>query len=73
MSTSSLASKLLKSSIWTYLASWLDKLIGFISTLILARLLMPDDFGVVAATSIITGLFHIISSVGTDQYLIRKK
>ncbi|GEM_PF-4937244 len=69
---SSIASKILKSSIWQYLGSWLDKLIGFISTLILARILLPDDFGVVAAATIVTGLFHVIASVGTDRYLIRK-
>ena len=68
----SIASKILKSSVWQYLGSWLDKLIGFISTLILARILLPDDFGVVAAATIVTGLFHVIASVGTDRYLIRK-
>ena len=72
MSTPSLASNVLKSSFWVYLASWLDKLIGFISTIVLARILVPDDFGIVAVTGIITGLFHVIASVGTEQYLIRK-
>ncbi len=66
------AQKILKSSFWQYLASWLDKLIGFISTIILARLLVPDDFGVVSAAAIVTGLFHVISVVGTGKYLIRK-
>jgi len=73
MSQNSIATRILKSSFWQYLGSWLDKLIGFISTIILARILVPDDFGVVAATAIITGLFHVISSVGTDLYLIRQK
>lgn len=72
MPKDSLAAKLLKSSFWQYLSSWLDKLIGFISTIILARLLVPDDFGVIAAVSMVTGLFHVIASVGTDRYLIRK-
>ncbi len=72
MPKNSLATKLLKSSFWQYLSSWLDKLIGFISTIILARLLVPDDFGVIAAISLVTGLFHVIASVGTDRYLIRK-
>lgn len=69
----SLASKVLKSSIWTYLGGWSNKLIGFISTLILARILLPDDFGIVATASIVTGLFNVITSLGADQYLIRKK
>ncbi len=73
MSEQSIATKVLKSSIWQYLGSWVDKLIGFISTIILARILVPDDFGIVAAAGIVTGLFHIIGGVGTEQYLIRKK
>ena len=73
MSDNSIASKVLRSSLWQYLGSWIDKIIGFISTIILARILIPDDFGVVAAASLITGLFHVIGNVGTEQYLIRKK
>jgi len=73
MQSNSIATRLLKSSFWQYLGSWLDKLIGLISTIVLARILVPDDFGVVAAASIITGLFHVISSVGSDLYLIRQK
>lgn len=67
------ASKILKSSIWQYIGSWIDKLIGFISTLVLARILLPDDFGIVATASIVTGFFHVISSTGINQYLLRKK
>jgi O-antigen/teichoic acid export membrane protein len=73
MSEPSVASRILKSSLWQYLFSWIDKLIGFAATIILARILVPDDFGVVATASIITGLFHVISSVGTNQYLLRKE
>jgi len=73
MSKNSVAHKILKGSFWQYIASWIHRFIGFVSTLILARLLVPDDFGVVAATSIVTGLFHVISSAGTNNYLIRKK
>jgi len=73
MSDSSLAGKILKSSIWKYLGGWSSRLIGFVSTLILARILLPDDFGVVATASIVTGLFNVITSLGTSQYLIRKK
>jgi len=72
MSNKSIAQKIIKSSFWQYIGSWLDKLIGFFGTIILARLLVPDDFGIVAASAIVTGLFHVIASVGTEEYLIRK-
>jgi len=72
MSEKSIGSKILKSSFWTYLGGWGDKLIGFISTLVLARILLPDDFGIVATASIVSGLFSVITSLGANQYLIRK-
>ncbi len=73
MSDNSLSKKILGSSFWHYLTSWSDKLIGFTSTIILARLLVPDDFGIVASAGIVTGMFHVIASVGTGEYLIRKE
>jgi len=69
----SYASKIIKSSLWQYIGSWIDKLIGFIATIILARILLPEDFGVIATVSIVTGFFHVLSSVGTPQYLLRKE
>jgi len=73
MSQVSFSTKILKSSFWVYIGKWLDKIIGFVSTIILARILLPDDFGIVSAAAIITGLFHVISSVGTNQYLLRRQ
>jgi len=72
MTDNSLSKKILGSSFWRYLSSWSDRLIGFASTIILARLLVPDDFGIVASAGIVTGIFHVIASVGTEEYLIRK-
>lgn len=72
MSDKSVLTKLLKSSFWQYLGSWTNRLVGFVSTVILARILTPDDFGVIAAIAIVTGLFNVISAVGTEYYLIRK-
>jgi len=69
----SFSKRILTSSFWEYIGSWLNKIIGFISTIVLARILTPDDFGIVSAAAIVTGLFHVMSSVGTNQYLIRKK
>ena len=35
-------------SFLTVAMRWTDRLIGFLSTLVLARLLAPEDFGVIA-------------------------
>jgi len=69
----SLAHKILKNSIWLYIGQWINRLIGFISTIILARILTPDDFGIVASISIVTAVFHVISATGAKKYLLRKK
>jgi O-antigen/teichoic acid export membrane protein len=52
---------------------WIDRLFGFISTLILARLLLPDDFGIVAMASIIVGLVDTLLDLGVGSALVQNK
>lgn len=40
--------------------------------MILARLLTPEDFGVVAAAMIFTAFCEVVSRIGTEPYLIQK-
>ena len=54
-------------------AKLLSKFIGLISTLILARLLTPSDFGIIAAISIILYFFDVFANVATEQYIMQKK
>lgn len=63
----------MKSSLWVYLSRWLSKLCGIISTLILARILTTDDFGIVATVAIVTSLFNTLSTTGSIEYLLRRK
>ncbi|WP_244877402.1 oligosaccharide flippase family protein [Brumicola pallidula] len=51
--------------------SILKKMIGLVSTLILARVLLPEDFGIVAIAILIIGLIEILSNTGSLQYLLR--
>jgi lipopolysaccharide exporter len=53
--------------------SFLNKLIGLLSTLILARVLLPEDFGIVAIAALLVGFFEILSNTGAVQYLLRAK
>lgn len=48
------------------------KLIGLLSTLLLARLLTPDDYGIVALAVIAFGLIEILSNTGAEKYLITR-
>jgi lipopolysaccharide exporter len=51
--------------------SILNKLIGLVSTLVLARVLLPEDFGIVAIATLTVGFFEILSNTGSVQYLLR--
>ncbi|MFV0666086.1 lipopolysaccharide biosynthesis protein [Denitromonas sp.] len=52
---------------------WSDRLIGLVSTLVLARLLVPEDFGIVAMASIMVGLTDVLLDLGVHVALIHAK
>ena len=58
------------SSILMISASWLAKALGLISTIILARLLTPNDFGLVSIVMLVIYFFNIFSETGCKQYLL---
>jgi len=62
-----------KSGILTIAIRWSDRFIGFVSTLILARLLVPDDFGIVAMAYLLIGLIKVFSNFGVHVALIRNQ
>lgn len=66
-----MATHLARGSAWMIAARWTMRLIGLVSTVILARLLTPEDFGVVAIALIIVGLLETIAYVGVDLALMR--
>lgn len=52
-------------------ARWAMRLVGLTSTIILARLLAPDDFGVIAIAGIVVGLLETVAYAGVDLALMR--
>lgn len=54
-------------------ARWGIRGLGIVSTVILARLLMPEDFGIVALATMISGAIAIFGEVGLLLHLIRQK
>lgn len=59
------------SSILLVAESLAKKLIGVVSTLILARVLVPEDFGLVAIATLFMGFLDVLANTGTTQYLLR--
>lgn len=51
---------------------WVDRLVGVLGTLVLARLLSPDDFGLVAMATVVVGLFEVLVDLGVGPALIQK-
>lgn len=67
----SLGNKVAVGATWMVGVRLLERSIGFISTLILARLLLPDDFGVVAMALTVFAFIEIAGQFGFDFALIR--
>ncbi|MEM1189233.1 MAG: oligosaccharide flippase family protein [Pseudomonadota bacterium] len=61
----------LHSSLLLILRSMALRGIGLISTVILARILGPEDFGIVALAMLLIGLLEILVQTGSDQYVLR--
>jgi O-antigen/teichoic acid export membrane protein len=52
---------------------WSDRMIGLASTLILARLLVPEDFGIIAMASLVVGLLDVLLDLGVNVALIQNR
>jgi O-antigen/teichoic acid export membrane protein len=66
------AKGLLASAAFSSGAQFLSRLIGLVSTLILARILTPTDFAMIAIIAIVLHLFDILSHTGSEQYIVQK-
>lgn len=69
--TGSLKAHMLKGSAWMVAMRWSIRGIGLVSTVIMARLLTPADFGIVAMAMLVVGFLEVLSSFGIDLALIR--
>ncbi|MBN2266748.1 MAG: lipopolysaccharide biosynthesis protein [Candidatus Babeliaceae bacterium] len=69
----SLGKSVAKGALWLVLLRLLNKTIGLISTLVLVRLLAPEDFGIVAIAMSLFALIDLISRFGFDTVLIQKE
>lgn len=62
-----------KNAAWSVLLRLMMRCIGLISTLILVRILIPEDFGLVTMAIIVIGLAEALSDCGFDAVLINDK
>lgn len=52
---------------------WTDRLLGIVSTLILARLLVPADFGIIAMASLVVALVDTLLDLGVNAALVQNR
>jgi O-antigen/teichoic acid export membrane protein len=60
-----------RGALWMVAARTLDRGLGFISMLVLARLLVPDDFGIIAMAMSVVAVLDLLRAFGFDVVLIQ--
>lgn len=68
-----LNNKIVNATKWSALTEILSKLVTPITSMVMARLLTPEAYGVVATFSIIIALADIFSDAGFQKYLIQRE
>lgn len=69
----SASQKVLKSAALLLSIQLIQRGLGIISTMILARLLTPEHFGIVALIVIAMQFFEMLVETGTQQYIVQKQ
>lgn len=69
----SLAHKMVSGTLWMVLMRWVIRVIGLVNTAIIARILAPEDFGLIALTMIAVDLCITLADGDVDMALIRAR
>jgi O-antigen/teichoic acid export membrane protein len=62
-----------RSLAWSYSGQALNLLIGFGSSVVIARLVTPFEFGIFAFAAALTGLLGLLFSLGLANYIVREE
>lgn len=73
MAEESLARQTSASVIWMTAQKWVTRVGGFITIIVLTRILTPEDFGTAAAASMLMPLMYVLSDVGFSAYIVQAK
>lgn len=69
----SIKDKIITGAAWMMAIKWSSRLMGLVSTMVLARLLTPADFGLVAIAMGLIGIIDAFFDFGFDLALIKNK
>lgn len=73
VSASTVQKKMARGAAWMLLLTFVDRTVGLVSTLILARLLLPADFGIVAMAWSFIFVAELLAAFGFDVALIHRQ
>lgn len=73
MATDNLKQKAATGMAWTAVQKYSSMIVGFIASIILARLLMPEDYGAIGMLAIFMSLAEVFIDAGFGSALIQKK
>lgn len=62
-----------KSAKYLFIGGLFSKGISFVGTIILARILFPEDFGYLMIAMIVTGFLQVIGDMGFENYYLQEK
>ena len=65
--------QILRGSVYTGGAKYFNMLITLLTTSILARILAPSDFGIIALTTVVMSFFDILATAGLGPAIIQSK
>jgi lipopolysaccharide exporter len=69
---STIRSRMARGAVWMVLFKLLERSLGMISMLILARLLVPADFGLMAMATSLVALLELFMAFGVDTALVQR-
>lgn len=73
MTSATIQGKMARGAGWMLLLTFVDRSVGLVSTLVLARLLVPADFGIVAMAWSFIFIAELLAAFGFDVALIHKQ
>ncbi|MBZ4486901.1 lipopolysaccharide biosynthesis protein [Microbacterium sp. cx-55] len=66
-----LASRASAGAVWLTLQNWVTRLSGFVTVAILARLLTPGEFGLVAIAMTVLSMVYLFADLGFTTYVVQ--
>ncbi|HBG46055.1 MAG TPA: colanic acid exporter [Deltaproteobacteria bacterium] len=73
MNKTELKQKIISGSFWSISSNVASQAVTFAVTIILARLLAPEDFGIVAISAVFTGIITLFQDLGMGAAIIQRQ